>query len=190
VIERAWQDSEGLGDRLLNFLENHDEQRLASPFFAGDARMGRPGMAVCAGLTRGPVMVYFGQEVGEPGAGDKGYSGLDGRTTIFDYWGVPEHQKFQNAGAWDGGRLSAGQVELRQFYARLLGLCRRAGALAHGTVRFVPTGSERALAWYREYQGQSLFFAANFDRDRPLVLETGGRVLTVPPMDAVIPALE
>ena len=42
--------------------------------------------------------------------------GEDGRTTIFDYWGVPEHQKWLNQGKMDGARLSTEQKQLRDFY--------------------------------------------------------------------------
>ena len=67
-------------------------------------------------------MVYFGQEVGEPGGANEGFSGDDGRTTIFDYWGVPEHQKWVNEHRYDGGQLSEAQQQLRQFYQQLLNL--------------------------------------------------------------------
>jgi len=103
-------------------MENHDEQRLASRFFAGDIWKGCPAMVISATIDRGPVMIYFGQEVGEPGAGDEGFSGEDGRTTIYDYWGVPEHQKWMNGGAFDGGLLSLEQKQLRMFYTDLLSL--------------------------------------------------------------------
>lgn len=114
------QDSMGdIEEHMLHFLENHDEQRIASPEFAGDPLKAKPAMVVSATISRSPTMLYFGQEVGEPGAGNAGF-GHASRTTIFDYWGVPEHQRWVNGGKYDGGGLTKSQRELREFYARLL----------------------------------------------------------------------
>ena len=114
------RDLKGIHPYLLRFQENHDEQRIASSFFAGDAQKGLPAMAINSLVHSGPVMVYFGQEVGEPGMQEEGFSGEDGRTTIFDYWGVPEHQKWMNGGEFDGGGLSQEQKTLRENYRKLL----------------------------------------------------------------------
>ncbi|MGB5164173.1 MAG: alpha-amylase family glycosyl hydrolase, partial [Woeseiaceae bacterium] len=99
-------------EHMLHFLENHDEQRIASPDFAGDANAGKPAMVVSALIGRSPTMLYFAQEVGEPGDGDAGF-GDPTRTTIFDYWGVPSQQRWMNGGAFDGGRLSSSEKALR-----------------------------------------------------------------------------
>ena len=128
----VWQDLKGQNHRMLRFLENHDEQRIASPQFAGSARKAWPAMVLSATHYTGPVMVYFGQEVGEPGAGAEGFQDNDGRTTIFDYWGVPEHQKWVNNHAYDGGLLSGEQKALRQDYARLLNLAQTNPAITQG----------------------------------------------------------
>lgn len=108
-----------IDQNMLHFLDNHDEQRLASPEFAGDMDKGRPAMLVSALLSRSPTMIYFGQEVGEPGKEQAGF-GQPSRTSIFDYIGVPEHQKWMNGGRFDGGGLSDQQRYLRNFYKRLL----------------------------------------------------------------------
>jgi glycosidase len=132
-INRVWnQDSRGIDEHMLRFMENHDEQRIASPYFAGDPWLAVPGMIVTATLSNGPVMVYFGQEVGEPADGAEGYNGDDGRTTIFDYWGAPEHQKWMNNGLFDGGQLSDRQKGLRNFYSTLLNTVRNNEALSSG----------------------------------------------------------
>jgi glycosidase len=123
----------GVNQNMLHFLENHDEQRLASKDFAGDIWKGTPAMVVSALIDQGPVMIYFGQEVGEPGSGTEGFQGDDGRTTIFDYWGVPEHQKWMNGGKFDGGLLSMEQKQLRQFYADLLSLAGKNPAITSGS---------------------------------------------------------
>ncbi|NTW23660.1 MAG: alpha-amylase [Lentimicrobium sp.] len=104
---------------LLHFLENHDEQRLPSPEFAGNAIKGKPAMVLSATVTSSPTMIYFGQEVGEPGEGNAGF-GSASRTTIFDYWGVPAHQRWMNGGTFDGGKLTNEEKSLRDFYKRLL----------------------------------------------------------------------
>ncbi len=109
-------------DNSLHYAENHDEARLAAASEWGGTGMevGRPVSALLFGLSRGPVMVYHGQEVGEPAAGVEGFGGDDARTTIFDYWSMPEFAKWVNGGKFDGGGLSDGQKSLRDFYRRLL----------------------------------------------------------------------
>jgi hypothetical protein len=110
--------------RSLRYGENHDEVRLASPKEWGGLGMkvGRPVCAVLFGLGRGPVMLYHGQEIGEPAAGAEGFGGDDARTSIFDYWAMPEFQKWFHGGRCDGGRLSPEQRALRAWYRELLGI--------------------------------------------------------------------
>ena len=134
LINDVWNNhTRGIDRHMLRFMENHDEQRIASREFAGDAALARPGMIVSATLSTGPVMIYSGQEVGEPAIGGSGFSTDDGRTTIFDYWGVPEHQKWVNGGKYDGGGLSAQQQELRFFYCKLLNTVKNSKALRDGS---------------------------------------------------------
>ena len=132
-INRVWnQDTTGIDEHMLRFMENHDEQRIASSYFAGNPWLAVPGMIVTTTLSTGPVMVYSGQEVGEPAKGTEGFNGDDGRTTIFDYWGVPEHQKWMNKGKFDGGQLSDDQKKLRSFYGKLLNAVHNNEALGSG----------------------------------------------------------
>ncbi|MDD2985574.1 alpha-amylase family protein [Flavobacterium sp.] len=121
-------DLKDIEHHMLHFLDNHDEQRLASPEFAGDARKGKPLMVVSATMSSSPTMIYFGQEVGEPGAIDGGF-GKPSRTSIFDYVGVPNHQRWMNGGKFDGGQLTASEKELRDFYKRLLNFTIQSKAL-------------------------------------------------------------
>ncbi len=107
-------------DNMLFFLENHDEQRIASDFFAGDARKGFAGAVLAATVYRNPFMLYFGQEIGERGMDEEGFSGRDGRTTIFDYWKVSSVDNWINDHKFDGGKLSKEQQELREAYRKLL----------------------------------------------------------------------
>ncbi len=106
----------------LRYGENHDEVRLASPKEWGGLGMmvGKPVCAVLFGMGRGPVMIYHGQEVGEPAAGQEGFGGDDARTTIFDYWSMPEFTKWVNGGKYDGGRLNEAQKHLREWYGKLI----------------------------------------------------------------------
>ena len=110
-----------ISDRMLHFLENHDEQRIASPEFAGYAEKAKPAMVVSTLISESPVMVYFGQEVGERAAEWAGF-GSPSRTSIFDYIGVPAHQRWVNNKRFDGGQLSEAERALRDFYQRLLNL--------------------------------------------------------------------
>src|SRR5690606_23251720 len=131
-IDAIQQRLAGINANMLHFLENHDEQRIASRFFAGNPWKAASAMVISAVIDQGPVMIYFGQEVGEPGAGTEGFQGDDGRTTIFDYWGVPEHQKWMNGGAFDGALLSDDQKRLRSFYSTLLNMAASQLAIVKG----------------------------------------------------------
>lgn len=164
-----WQFLRDKNRNMLRFLENHDEQRIASRFFGSDPVRAKPAMVVSTLWHTGPVMVYFGQEVGEPGEGEAGFSGDDGRTTIFDYWGVPQHQKWVNHGAYDGGQLSEEQRSLREFYQMLLNLAQeeaiRAGYFydLHRYNRQLTNGyNDQVYAFLRFTENQRLLIVSNF----------------------------
>jgi glycosidase len=124
-IQEAMADIE---HHMLHFLDNHDEQRLASPEFAGTPEKGKPMMVVSATISSSPTMIYFGQEVGEDGKENVGF-GTHSRTSIFDYVGVPHHQRWMNGGKFDGGKLSKSETALRDFYKRLLNFTIKSDAL-------------------------------------------------------------
>lgn len=161
-IDVIQKSLDGINANMLHFLENHDEQRIASPDFAGSAWKIVPAMVVSATIDQGPVMIYFGQEVGEPGAGAEGFGGKDGRTTIFDYWGVPEHQKWMNGGAFDGALLSEQQKSLRKFYSTLLNLSQTSPAIVSGGY-FDLTVSDDVHAFIRYAGSEKLLIVSNFD---------------------------
>jgi glycosidase len=119
AINSIQRDMLDIEHHMLHFLDNHDEQRIASPEFAGNADKGKPAMLVSALLSTSPTMIYFGQEVGEPGDEMAGF-GQPTRTSIFDYVGVPHHQRWMNDGKFDGGQLTEKEANLRQFYQKLL----------------------------------------------------------------------
>ncbi len=124
-IQNRFADIES---HLLHFLENHDEQRIASPGFAGNPEKAKPAMVVSTLISSSPTLIYFGQEVGEPGAENAGF-GKPTRTSIFDYVGVPHHQRWMNNGKFDGAQLSASEKSLREFYQRLLNFSLNSSAL-------------------------------------------------------------
>jgi glycosidase len=171
-ITYVWQkESRGFSSRMVRFLENHDEERIASDGFAGNPWYAKPAMVVSATLSSGPVMIYFGQEVGEPGRGVEGFSGEDNRTSIFDYWGVPEHQKWMNGGRFDGGRLSEDQKKLRGFYKTLLRAARQNQALRVGhfyELSHLPGFSHKQYAYLRYTAQVRVLVVANFDRHQAL----------------------
>jgi glycosidase len=173
AINAVWNnDCRGIDQHMLRFMENHDEQRIASTYFAGNPWLAVPGMIVSATLSTGPVMVYFGQEVGESAAGNEGFSSEDGRTTIFDYWGVPEHQKWLNNHQYDGGRLSGNQKQLRNFYSTLLNAVNNNEALNTGNFyelmlanQHQPGFNERLYIYLRYTDKQRILVVCNFSRN-------------------------
>ena len=172
TLAAAHADVLDIEGHMLRFLENHDEQRIASDGFAGDAHMGKPGMVVSALIGRAPTMLYFGQEHGEPGDDDAGF-GKATRTTIFDYWGVPAHQRWMNGGEFDGGALSEAEKELRDFYARLMSFSARSPAMQgdyaeiHTHNRRLDSGyGERVFSFARWDDRERLIVVSNFDAAR------------------------
>lgn len=129
--------SELIFENSLRYGENHDEVRLASKnqWGALGMKVGLPVSAILYGLSRGPILLYNGQEVGEPGAGVEGFGGDDSRTSIFDYWSMPEFTKWVNDHKYDGARLSEDQKNLRHSYGRLVNL---AGEPAFRDGIFIP----------------------------------------------------
>ena len=120
-ITACWQSVDDIRDKMLNFLENHDEQRLASDFLLGDAKKALPALLVSS-LMPCPFMLYFGQELGERGMDAEGFSGQDGRTTIFDYWSVSSIRRWRNKGRFDGKLLTKDEISLQKTYQNILQL--------------------------------------------------------------------
>ena len=131
-LSYCWQSLDGLSDHMLNFLENHDEQRFASMQYAGEASRVLPSLVVSATMSRAPMMIYFGQELGERAADAEGFSGRDGRTTIFDYWSVPSVRAWYNEGKCNTTKLSPEQRNLRKLYKQVLTLCNKEKTIAKG----------------------------------------------------------
>ena len=176
----CWQTVEGIGDKMLNFLENHDEQRFASAFYAGDPMRVVPSLVVSAFFSTGPFMIYFGQELGEPGMDAEGFSGLDGRTTIFDYWSVATVRRWLKNGTCRGA-LTPQQKQLRDIYRRVLTLANSEAALREGSffdLMYVNLDNpglnpHRHFAFLRHSGDDTIVVIANFgdtDDDVSLIL--------------------
>ncbi len=169
-ITNAWQSLGGIENKMLNFLENHDEQRIGSGFFSGNGRFAQPAMIVAATLNQAPVMIYFGQELGELGMDSEGFSGVDGRTTIFDYWGVKTIQAWANEGKFDGKNLTDEQKDLREFYRNLLNITLNEKAITDGIMYDLEFAnydnpkfnSHEQFAYFRKFNNELLLFVLNF----------------------------
>lgn len=169
-ITGCWQAVDDIRQHMLNFLENHDEQRIASAYFAGDARKALPALAVSCLMGSNPFMVYAGQEIGEPGMDAEGFSGSDGRTTIFDYWNPQSLQKLtaDNIEA----KLNADEKSLYNYYKKIISLARNQPALNNGVfydlqyanyARDYGYDCDRQYAFIRKAEnGQTLLICANF----------------------------
>ena len=172
-ITGAWQSVDDILGHMLNFLENHDEQRLASKFFAGDAEKGKPALLVSALLNTNPMMIYFGQELGEQGMYSEGFSGQDGRTTIFDYWTIDLIRRWRNNNKFDGTLLSKEEKDLQKYYAKVLNICNKEKAIREGSffdVMYVnydgSMNQHRQYAFMRKAGKELIIVIANFD-DKP-----------------------
>lgn len=151
--------------QMLHFMENHDEQRIASDGFAHDPHYGLPAMAVSAHLNEASVMVYFGQEVGEAAREHAGF-GSPTRTSIFDYIGVPAFQRWVNGKHYDGGALTPEEAALRDYYCRLLSLpVEGAFRYIHGYNReHTPYYNDKVYSFVRETAHTKWLIIANFSK--------------------------
>jgi glycosidase len=168
-ITQQWQAVDDIRQHMLYFLENHDEQRIASGFFCGRGMCAEPAMIVAATLGTNPVMIYAGQELGEKGMDAEGFSGMDGKTTIFDYWGIKSLQAWTNHGKFDGAGLSEEQQTLRTFYRQLLRLARTEKAITQGEMYDLVYAQTEGFnkhehyAYIRKYKQHTLLVVLNFD---------------------------
>ena len=128
----CWQTVDGIGDRMLNFLENHDEVRFASDVYARDSMRVVPSLVVSAMISKGPFMIYYGQELGERGEENEGFAGDNHRTTIFDYWSLSCLRRWLNKGSWGDVQLTAHEKFLRGLYKKVLTLCNSRDAIKNG----------------------------------------------------------
>lgn len=165
-LTRCWQSVDDIRPHMLYFLENHDEQRLASDFFAGNGERGRAALLVATMLFTNPFMLYAGQELGERGMDEEGFSGRDGRTTIFDYWSVSTLRRWYDKGRFGGSQLTEGERSLRDYYRRVLTLCQTNDVLREGSsfdLMYANPHLHRQYAFVRRLGNRLVLVVANFD---------------------------
>ncbi|MBC7439970.1 MAG: alpha-amylase, partial [Flavobacterium sp.] len=167
---------------MFHFLDNHDEQRLASPEFAGSPEKGKPLMVVSTLISTSPTMVYFGQEVGEAGNENGGF-GTHSRTSIFDYVGVPNHQRWMNNGKFDGGQLSQSEKDLRDFYKRLLNFTIKSSALM-GKFQEIQTENRNKTKNY----DPGIYSFVRWSKNQKLIIITNFSWLTKSSFNLKVPA--
>ncbi len=131
-ITYTLQSTSDIREHMLTFLENHDEQRIASDFFAANAKRALSALIVSTTIASQPFMLYAGEELGEKGMDKEGYSGVDGRTTIFDYWSVDTLRRRRNSGKYDKELLTDDEKQLLDYHTHLLNLCNSEAALREG----------------------------------------------------------
>ena len=176
-LSHCWQSIDDIKHQMLNFLENHDEQRIASNYFLNNPFSILPALVVSCCLNPGPYMHYFAQDIGEPAKDAEGFSGHDGRTTIFDYWGVESHQKWMNNGEFDGGLLNDEQKRLRQLYSDVLNFSKNEKCITDGLFYGLQWANKdnpeydnnRIYSFLRYTTDEVLLFICNFSDDIKIV---------------------
>lgn len=169
-LTNCWQTVEGISDKMLNFMENHDEQRFASRFFAGSAALALPVLVASTTMSRAPFLLYQGQELGEAAIDSEGFSGDDGRTTIFDYWSIPSVRRWYNNGKCDGGQSSDRELSLRNLYIKVLNIATSEKAIVKGDffdLMYVNYNNphfdpHRMYSYVRSFEDETIFVILNF----------------------------
>ncbi len=173
-ITAVWQRESGeFAEKMLRFLENHDEQRVASQEFGKTPESAYAAMMLSSTLHTGPIMLYAGQELGVKPDKAEGFQGDDGRTTIFDFWGLPEMQTWIGGGKYDESKLHAKQKGIWEFYSKTLNFAKNNDAVTEGefhdlqylNAHWKSKGyDERFLYSYLRFsKKQCLLFVYNFD---------------------------
>lgn len=182
-ITRNWQFLSDIQPYMLNFLENHDEQRFASEFFGGDAMKTLAPLYVSLFLNTAPFMIYFGEEVGEKGMDHEGFSGRDGRTTIFDWWSIASVRRLRkmiSSGAYktlDAGKIAMAGLERgeAELFCRFAEAIRTAAAdeavrkgstydLCYCNMSSDGFDKNRHFAFLRDFEEHTLLIATNFSQ--------------------------
>lgn len=159
-ITNAWQSTDDIREHMLYFLENHDEQRIASDYFAGEGKKGLPAMVASVLMQCNPFMVYAGQEYGERGMDTEGFSGSDGRTTIFDYWSIDTLCR----ASWN--TLNDEEREIADYYHKVLRIANKEKAITDGLffdLMYANAHLDKQYVFMRKYDQQLILVAVNFD---------------------------
>lgn len=169
----CWQAVDGIGDSMLNFLENHDEVRFASREFADDPAKTTPYLVVSSMISRGPFMIYYGQELGEMARDNEGFAGDNNRSTIFDYWSYDTLRRWYADGKCNVSALTPQEKWLRALYSKVLNMCNSEKALREGkffdlmyvNLRNPHLNPHKQYAFLRYDGDQILLIAVNFDSE-------------------------
>lgn len=173
-LSSCWQRVDGIGDSMLNFLENHDEVRFASREFASDPAKVTPFLVCSSMISRGPFMIYYGQELGEMALDNEGFAGDNNRSTIFDYWSYDTMRRWYNEGKCDGALLTPQEKWLRSLYSRVLRMCNEEEAISRGeffdlmyvNLRNLGLDPHRHFAFLRYTKDRILLIVANFSGNK------------------------
>ena len=179
AITKVWQQESGeFSNKMLRFLENHDETRINSPGFAGDNIWSTiPAMLITATLHGGPFMIYFGQEFGEKANEIEGFNEADDRTTMFDFWRVDSHQRWLSNGAFNHELLTSQEKELDLFYQHLFMFVKESNAVQIGQffdLQYVQSESypSKFIYSYLRYTNEEkLLFVNNFHSTESIYVE-------------------
>ena len=160
AITHAWQANDDIRSHMLYFLENHDEQRVASTFFAGEGKKGIPAFVASVLMQQNPFMLYAGEEYGESGMDKEGFSGLDGRTTIFDYWSIDTLCR----ATWN--ILNEDEKNLYELHQKVLRIANKEQSICNGAffdLMYANNHLDKQYVFIRRYEGEMLLIAVNFD---------------------------
>lgn len=160
AITHAWQANDDIRSHMLYFLENHDEQRVASTFFAVEGKKGIPAFVASVLMQQNPFMLYAGEEYGESGMDKEGFSGLDGRTTIFDYWSIDTLCR----ATWN--TLNEDEKNLYELHQKVLRIANKEQSICNGAffdLMYANNHLDRQYVFIRRYEGEMLLIAVNFD---------------------------
>ena len=166
AITQAWQQNDDIRDHMVYFLENHDEQRIGSDFFAARAVKGVPGMIASVLMYKNPFMLYAGEEYGERGMDREGFSGNDGRTTIFDYWSI---DTLCRASA---KKLTPDEEQIYAIHQKTLQLACKEKAVAEGLsfdLMYVNQHLQRQYAFLRKADNELLLVVVNFEDQEAVI---------------------
>lgn len=172
-LSNVWQKLDGLDDKMLRFLENHDEQRIASRFFAENPEKAIPAFFLTATMHKNPFLIYFGQEFGESANGESGFSGDDGRTSLFDYWPVPSIQKWVFNAKFEIKKLPLETRKLYQHYKAITEFSLSEKAITEGEFYDLMWAnkdnqgfnSKAVFAFLRTSETQNLLCLCNFSKE-------------------------
>lgn len=177
AISSVWQKLDGLDKKMLRFLENHDEQRIANHYFAKNPLKAIPSFFLLATMHQNPFLLYFGQEFGESASGESGFSGDDGRTTLYDYWPVPSIQKWIFDAEFQIEKLPQETQVLYAHYQNITKFSLKEKAINEGDFydlmwankENTSFNSQSVFAFLRTFENQNFLCLCNFSEQKQTI---------------------